>query len=68
MLKTKYDTTEQLMLPEFSDKKNITWPFIVFEEKDVGYDVVIGLDLNLELKMDIYFAISPFHGKVLKYQ
>jgi hypothetical protein len=56
VLKTKYKTMEQLMLPEFSDKKNITWHFSVFEGKEVGYDVIIGRDLTLELKMDISFA------------
>ena len=54
--KTKYETTERLMLPEFSDKKNITWHFSVFEGSDVGYDMVIGRDLMLELGMDISFA------------
>ena len=44
------------MLPEFSDKKNITWHFSVFEGDEVSYDVVIGRDLMLELKMDISFA------------
>ena len=55
-LKTKYESTEHLMLPEFNDKKNITWHFSVFEGSDVGYDVVIGRDLMLELGMKISFA------------
>ena len=55
-LKTKYELIEQLMLPEFSDKKNITWQFSIFEGSDVGYDIVIGRDLMLELGMDISFA------------
>ena len=54
-LKTKYESTEQLMLPEFSDKKNITWHFSLFEGNDVGYDMVIGRDLMLELGMEISF-------------
>ena len=56
ILKTKYETTEQLILPEFSDKKNITWHFSVFEGKSIGYNVVIGRDLLIELRMELSFA------------
>jgi hypothetical protein len=56
ILKTKYETTEQLTLPEFSDKKNITWHFSVFEGKSIDYDVVIGRDLMIELGMELSFA------------
>ena len=42
VLKTRYESIEQLMLPKFSDKKNITWHFSVFKGDEVGYDVVIG--------------------------
>ena len=55
-LKTKYESVEQLMLPKFSDKKNITWHFSLFENNEVGYDVVIGRDLMLELGMEISFV------------
>jgi hypothetical protein len=44
------------MLPEFSDKKNITWHFSIFERDDVGYDMVIGRDLMLELGMEFFFV------------
>ena len=55
VLKTKYESVEQLILPEFSDKKIITWHFSVFDEQEVGYNIVIGRDLMLELKMNISF-------------
>ena len=55
-MQTKYKSIEQLLLPEFSDKKNITWHFSLFEGNEVGYDVVIGRDLMLELGMEISFA------------
>ena len=54
-LRTKYESTKQLVLPKFSDKKNITWHFSVFKGNKVGYDAVIGQDLMLELDM-VFFC------------
>jgi len=55
-LTTRYESTEELILPEFSDKKIITWHFSAFENNDIGYDIVIGRDLMLELGMEISFV------------
>ena len=55
-MQTKYESIEQLLLPEFSDKKNITWHFSLFKGNEVGYNVVIGRDLMLELGMEISFT------------
>ena len=56
------------MLPEFSDKKNITWNFIIFEGSDVGYNIVIFWDLMLELGMDIYFSKKSVSWEVIEIQ
>ena len=40
---------------EFSDKKIIEWNFSVTDSKYLGYDMIVGRDLLLELKIDISF-------------
>ena len=55
-LTTQYETKVHFSLPEFSDKKVITWNFSVTDSKDLGYDLILGRDLMTELKMDILFS------------
>ena len=45
----------QISLPEFSDKKIITWTFSVVDKESLGYDLILGRDLLLDLKMEISF-------------
>ena len=52
---TKYETKVNFSLPEFSDKKVVTWKFKVFESTTLGYDMVIGRDIMSELGMDLSF-------------
>ena len=53
-------------MPEFSDKKNITWHFSVFKEKEIGYDIVIVRDLMKELGMDISFTKESVSWEVIE--
>ncbi len=55
ILTTKSEAKIHFSLPEFSDKKIITWKFSVAEQDNLGYDIIIGRDLLLELKMNISF-------------
>jgi hypothetical protein len=55
LFKTKYESEIQFKLPEFSNSKIITWKFNMFESENVGYDLIIGRDLMLELGLDISF-------------
>ena len=55
VLKTLYETKMDFTLPEFSNKKIITWSFSVTDNKDLGYDIVIGRDLMKELQLNILF-------------
>ena len=50
-----YETKVNFSLPEFSDKKVVTWKFKVFESTTLGYDMVIGRDIMSELGMDLSF-------------
>ena len=54
-LTTKYESKIHFSLPEFSDKKIITWKFSVAEKENLGYDIILGRDLLLDLKMNISF-------------
>ena len=54
-VETRYETKVNFSLPEFSDKKIVTWKFKVFESTTLGYDMVIGRDLMSELGMDLSF-------------
>ena len=55
MLKTKYESKINFSLPEFSDKKIITWTFNVADKESLGYDMILGRDLLMELKMNVSF-------------
>ena len=50
-----YESKVNFSLPEFSDKKVVTWYFKVFEFTTLGYDMVIGRDIMSELGMDLSF-------------
>jgi len=54
-LTTKYESKIHFSLPEFSDKKIITWKFSVAEKENLGYDIILGRDLLLDLKMNLSF-------------
>ena len=54
-VKTKYKSNVHFSLPEFSDKKIITWKFNMFESEDLGYDMVIGRDIMTSIGMDLSF-------------
>ena len=54
-LNTKYESTLNIELPEFSDKKIITWNFSVADTSKIGYDLIIGRDLMNKLEMNISF-------------
>ena len=54
-VKTRYETKVNFSLPEFSDKKVVTWKFKVFESTTLGYDMVIGRDIMAELGIDLSF-------------
>jgi hypothetical protein len=55
ILITKHESKIHFTLPEFSDKKIITWKFSVADEKELGYDIILGRDLLIELRMNISF-------------
>lgn len=55
MLKIKYESKIHFVLPEFSDKKIIHWKFSLTESKDLGYDMIVGRDLMIELKINLSF-------------
>ena len=55
MLKTKYKSKINFSLTEFSDKKIITWTFNVADKESLGYNMILGRDLLIELKMNISF-------------
>ena len=55
ILTTNGESKIHFSLPEFSDKKIITWKFSVAEQDTLGYDIILGRDLLLELKMNISF-------------
>ena len=54
-LDIKHEAEIHFTLPEFSDKKIINWTFSVTDSKDLGYDMIVGRDLLLELKIDVSF-------------
>ena len=55
-LTTKYSSEVHFTLQEFSDKKIINWEFNVVDSKNLGYDMILGRDIMLQLKMDVSFA------------
>ena len=58
-MSTNFETKMSFTLPEFSDKKIITWNFDVGEDKNLGdYDMIIGRDIQWALKMIIDFKIA----------
>ena len=63
-LKTKYESKVYFSLPEFSDQKIINWVFNVTSSEDLGYEVILGRDILLSLKINISFEKEMFHGKV----
>ena len=54
-LKTKYESKVYFSLPEFSNQKIINWVFNVTSLEDLGYDVILGRDILLNLNMNISF-------------
>ena len=54
-LKTKHESKVYFSLPEFSDQKIIDWVFNVTSSEDLGYDVILGRDVLLNLNMNISF-------------
>lgn len=54
-LTTEYESKIYFSLSEFSDQKIINWTFSVTNAEDLGYDVILGRDLLLNLKMNISF-------------
>jgi hypothetical protein len=54
-LKTKHESKVYFSLPEFSDQKIINWVFNVTNSEDLGYDVILGRDILLNLNMNISF-------------
>ena len=54
-MSTKYEGNVHFSLPEFSDKKVVTWMFKVVESTTLGYGMVIGRDIMSELGMDLSF-------------
>ena len=58
-MSTNFETNMSFTLPEFSDKKIITWKFDVGEDKNLGdYDMIIGRDIQWALKMIIDFKTA----------
>ena len=55
-LTTRYSSEVHFTLSEFSDKKIVHWNFNIIDSKDVGYDMILGRDIMLQLKMDVSFA------------
>ena len=55
MLKTNYKSKIIFSLREFIDKKIITWTFNVADKESLGYDMILGRDLLMELKMNVSF-------------
>ena len=55
VLKTKYESEIHFTLPEFSDKKIIRWNFNITDSKDLGYDIIIGRDILIELGISLSF-------------
>jgi hypothetical protein len=48
-------------LPEFTPSREISWEISVYEtEQQSHYDMVIGRDLQLSLKLEILFATKQF--------
>ena len=54
-LKTKYESKVYFSLPEFSDQKIINWVFNTTSSEDLGYDVILGRDILLNLNINISF-------------
>ena len=54
-LTTQYESQVHFTLPEFSDKKIINWKFSVADSPTIGYDLIIGRDLMLQLQMNLSF-------------
>ena len=59
-MSTSHETKISFTLPEFSDKKIITWDkFNVGEKKNLGgYDMIIGRDICDAIGMDVRFSKS----------
>ena len=56
------------MLPELDATKNVTWNFYVDEsQKNSPYDMIIGHDLLLELKLDLCLSYCTIKGNSMKY-
>ena len=55
LMSTDHETKVAFTLPEFSDKKIITWQFNVGDKDNLGYDMIIGRDLLSALGMNISF-------------
>ena len=54
-IQTHYESNVHFILPEFSDKKIINWNCSVTDSKDIGYDMIIGRDMMIELKINLTF-------------
>ena len=55
IMRTTHESEISFTLPEFSDTKLINWNFNIFQQKNIGYDIIIGRDLMQALKIDISF-------------
>lgn len=55
IMKTQYESEIHLSLPEFSDSKIINWKFSVEDSENIGYDMIIGRDLMMQLKINFSF-------------
>ena len=53
---TRYEVPLTIVFPEFSSSMEVQWNCAVDENPDSTYDMIIGRDLQLALKMDISFS------------
>ena len=52
-----------LVFPELDVTKSVTWSFHVDDlQKNSGYDMIIGQDLLLELKLDLCYSNCTING------
>ena len=66
---TTYKTNVEFVLPELDVTKSLTWSFHVNDsQKKSRYDMIIGQDLLLEIKLDLCFSDYTIKGKEGAYE
>ena len=66
---TTHKTNVELVLPELDATKSMTWNFHMDDsQKNSRYDMIMGRDLLLELKLDLCFSYCTIKGNVGAYK